>query len=161
MKFIPDKVSILGLVLVVSLSLAACEKLKVEPVAVRGEAIVGHWYAQQSSQENEFLVLRHVHLQVREDGYARYYSLFCETNQQSLVTNSRSLELDYTPIKRLNQTKMLLQRYPLTPQFELTIGHWPDAEDDRFEVDQVQLERVNESEVPEFQAWNCDSSPSA
>ena len=140
------------------LFLCGCEKLRVEPVSVQGQPIVGHWYAQQSSEDDGILVQRHVYLQVREDGYARYFSLLCETNLQTQSTSSRNLQLDYTPIKRLNHKKMLLQRYPLTPQFELTIEHWPEGRDDQFEVDEIQLQWLSDTEVPEFSAWSCDEA---
>ncbi|MGB3620658.1 MAG: hypothetical protein WBA20_04870 [Ketobacter sp.] len=150
-----------------------CEKLRVEPVKVSGEAIVGHWYAEQNHSDDSIHARRRVYLQIRDDGFVRYYNLLCETDQQSQMTRRRSLELDYTPLKRLNHKKMLLQRYPLTPQFELTIGQWPDGSrigpsvavnaeglddttsGDQFEVDNVLLQRIQESEIPAFQQWQC------
>lgn len=155
-----EKLVSLNLFAALIFCISGCEKLRVEPVSVKGESIVGHWFAEQNSNEDKLMVRRKVYLQVREDGYARYYSLLCEKNLDTQLSSSRSLELDFTPIKRLNRKKILLQRYPLTPQFELTIGHWPVEDSNLFEVDQIQLHPIPETNVPDLQDWGCEGEAS-
>lgn len=142
--------------------LSACDGWKVKPVEVSGQPVVGHWYQEILQEGLAGPEYRRLYLQIREDGYARYHHQLCEYNGDHEVMIERKLELDYTPIKRLSEKKMLMQNYPLTPKFELTLGQWPDRnEQKQFEVDALKLDRLRENELPSLVNWTCPDNPAA
>jgi len=141
---------------------SGCEKLKVTPVDVSGQPIVGHWYfegaqqlQQQPPQQPDIQTQQRVYLHVREDGHVLYANLICRVDVANGARNHSEMILEYPPIKRLSAKKMLLQEYPLTPQFELTIARWPTQDDDHFLVDEVLLARINADAAPDYTQWQC------
>ena len=134
------------------LCIAGCDGLQIEPVDVAGQPIIGHWYYE--GIEREALEQRSIraYLHVRRDGFAAYAYQACRSGE---IASHSQLILDYLPIKRLNSKKMVLQKYPLTPSFQLTLGQWPDQGDGRFMVDEVPLQAIVATDVPDYRQWDC------
>jgi len=135
--------------------LAACEGVEVTPADISGQPIVGHWYLSESVQEGDNLFVQRVYMHVREDGYVLYANLLCRQIMSSGARNHSRLILEYFPIKRINVKKMVLQKYPLTPKYEISLGMWPDQGEGVFEVDSLPLGSIGEDQVPEYRSWEC------
>ncbi len=131
-----------------------CEKLKVTPVDVRGQAIVGYWFGQRAESDQQYRFEHRLYLHVREDGFVRYVNLLCSYGVDGDL-QQRRLNLDYLPIKTLSAEKMVVQSYPLTPKFEFTLSHWPSEQSDYFEVDTVRLKKFTSQEVSNPNKWQC------
>ena len=137
-----------GLVLV-----CGCEKMKNTPVDVMDTPLRGYWLGEQFSDNNGTQINDRLYLHVRDDGYAAYAFLSCE-NRDSQVYQKK-LELGYMPVIRLTTTKMVVQTFSLTPKFEFTLGEWPDESSQVWVVDNVPLNPITESEVPDTAQWQC------
>ena len=137
------------------LGLSACDQLKVSPVSLEGEPIVGHWFVEQRDQIGSEMFFQRLYLHIRADGYVRYVNLLCRSDENQLRNESR-LNLDYTPVKRITVKKMVLQRFPLTPKFILSLGQWPDENNGIFEVDKLPLAQIESNQLPDFDAWQCE-----
>ncbi len=138
------------------ISVVGCDQFKITPVDVTNQAIVGYWYGEKQVNEQGWQVWQRAYLHVREDGYAYYHNLLCRQYIDGTGTNSSELKLDYMPIKDLTPTTILLQKYPMTPKFQLTIGRWPNSEDQALQLDEFLLERKTAS--METNVWRCGES---
>lgn len=150
---------LMGVLLVLILS--GCDQFAVTPADISGQPIIGHWYFSEVSREGGDEFNQRLYVHVREDGRVLYANLLCRKMGDSGFTNHSTLTLDYMAIKRISTKKMVLQQYPLTPKFELQLGHWPDqGESDNpgdvtFEVDKLPLHRIEAAAAPDFHNWEC------
>ena len=135
--------------------LTGCDQLKVTPVDVSGQPIVGHWYGEMTSGDENNAFSQRLYLHIRQDGLARYASLLCRQNRQSGDLSPRLLALPYLPIKRLSEKKLVVQQYPLSTQFEFSLGVWPDEKNQEFEVDTLLLKPISDDSVPDIDSWRC------
>lgn len=143
------------IVLLLCTLLMACDKVTVTPADIAGQPIIGHWYYSETVEERDNRFYQRLYMHVRQDGFVRYANVLCK---QSLTADARSeskLILDYLPIKRINVKKMVLQKYPLTPHFEILLGQWPDQGQGVFEVDKLPLASIPADSIPDVQSWQC------
>lgn len=144
------------LVLLLLLSvLAGCEEWKITPVSLEGTPLVGNWYGERQEMAGDRTIHDRLFVQVRESGEVDYHFLGCERGGGSTKTEKR-LNLQQMLIKRLTTVKMVLQRYPLTPSFELTLGAWPDQAEGAWVVDGIALLPVEGAVLPEPDSWQCE-----
>lgn len=136
--------------------LGGCEKMKNTPVSVVNTPLVGDWYGEQRSQGGDSFAHDQLLVRLQDDGYVSYHFLSCEFGLGQPLQEKR-LDLKQMPITRLNTVKMVLQSYPLTPKFELTLGTWPDESEGVWQVDNIDLRRVDSTELPAPEQWSCDS----
>lgn len=132
--------------------LVGCDLFKVTPVDLSNYAILGQWYGEQQLDEGN--TRQQVYLKIQPDGLVTYYHLICrhlEDAQRAVISDLRIVDF---PVKRLSPTAMVLQKYPFSPQFRLTLAQWPSAEVDRFQVDEVVLSRWDQSSIDD--QWGCD-----
>lgn len=144
-----------GLVCVLAGSLSGCDWFSVTAADVSGQPIVGHWIYDESVQEGDDRFYQRLYLHVREDGYVLYANKLCRTNPVSQSNSNSYLLLDYFPIKRITVKKMVLQKFPLTPKFELKLGEWPDQGRSVFEVDDLPLQAITSEQIPDYKSWEC------
>lgn len=134
--------------------LGGCDKLKTTPVDLKDSPLVGAWFAEASVQSPEGVQKDRLLVQVTPSGYVSYHYLGCDQQLGSPLREKR-LNLQNMPIKRLTTVKMVLQNYPLTPKYELTIGTWPDKADGVFTLDGIPLRPIDSAEVPPPALWDC------
>ena len=134
--------------------LGGCEKMKNSPVSVANTPLIGDWYGERQLQDHEVTATDRLLVQVQADGYVSYHFLSCESGGVSPEREKR-LDLKQMPITRLNTVKMVLQSYPLTPKFELTLGAWPDQDNGIWQVDEIPLKKVDSSQLPQPAEWAC------
>lgn len=134
--------------------LGGCDKLKTTPVDLQDSPLVGTWFAEASVQSPEGVQKDRLLVQVTPSGYVSYHYLGCDQQLGSPLREKR-LSLQGMPIKRLTTVKMVLQNYPLTPKYELTIGSWPDKTDGVFTLDGIPLHPIDSAEVPPPALWDC------
>ncbi len=145
-----NSVLLLGLMLLV-----ACDSVEVTPVDIAGQPIIGHWYFSESVEENGMHFYQRLYLHVREDGFVLYANVLCKQSLSSGVRSESRLILDYLPVKQINVKKLVLQKYPLTPKFEILLGQWPDQGSGVFEVDNMPLRPIAAAEKPDVHSWEC------
>lgn len=134
--------------------LGGCDKLKTMPVDLQDSPLVGTWYAEDSAQASEGIRTDRLLVQIAASGYVRYHYLGCD-QRVGLPLQEKRLDLLDMPIKRLTTVKMVLQNYPLTPKYELTIGSWPDKNNGVFTLDGLSLRRVEPADVLPPALWDC------
>lgn len=133
----------------------ACDKFAVTPADISGQPIIGHWFYSETVEEGENLFFQRLYMHVREDGFVRYANVLCKQSMTTGLRSESKLILDYLPIKRINVKKMVLKKYPLTPQFEILLGQWPDQGQGVFEVDMLPLRSLPADSVPDVESWHC------
>ena len=136
------------------LALAGCDNLKNKPVSVETTPLPGIWYGEQRGENGYSVAHDRLLLQVSTDGYVSYHYLSCEFGVGQPVKEKR-LDLQHMPITRLNAVKMVLQTFPLTPKFELTLGRWPDENGGLWVVDNIELQKLDTPTLPDTQNWDC------
>ena len=146
------------LLMMTMVALAGCDKLKVTPVSLQDTPLPGNWFGERQQQLGDVTTHDRLFLRVTESGYVDYHFLACESGAQQ--TQEKSMHLREIPIKRLTTVKMVLQAYPLTPKFELTLGLWPDQNAGVWEVDGVALHPVDDNNLPDPSQWRCASDES-
>ena len=134
--------------------LAGCEKLKNSPVDVSHTPLVGRWYGEQISELGDARIHDQLYLQLKADGYVDYHYLSCEFMPGQLVQEKR-LDLLHMPVIRLNTVKMVVQNYPLTPKFELTLGAWPDENAGQWVVDNIALQPAADDKLLRVTEGTC------
>lgn len=140
------------------LLLTGCEKMKVTPVPVADTPLPGHWFGErQQSLGGTVQAHDRLYLHVTADGYVDFHFLGCESGAGNV--QEKRLDLYAMPIKRLTTVKMVLQTFPLTPKYELTLGVWPDQGAGVWEVDGLALRNADQA-VPPFAQWRCAGSVS-
>ena len=135
--------------------LAGCDQWKVTPVSVQDTPLVGHWYGEREQRLGSVRAHDRLYVQVMESGLVEFHFIGCEYH--SAGVQEKHLDLQQIPIKRLTTVKMVLQSYPLTPKFELTLGAWPDQNAGVWEVDEIGLQLTEAAKLPDYSAWHCDS----
>lgn len=138
-----------GLMLAALPWLTACDKLKNTPVAVGGTPLPGYWLGEQRDAAFHDRLFLHV----SDAGHVRYVFLSCD--HRDGMNSEKRLDLHDMPVIRLTTKKMVLQMFPLTPKFELTLGAWPDENGDVWVVDEMPLRRIDADAVPVVEAWGC------
>lgn len=138
------------------LGLSACDRFVVTPVDISGQPIIGHWYFGESVQEGDHQFFQRLYMHVRNDGFVLYANVLCRQVISSGVRSNSKLILDYLPIKRVTVKKMVLQKFPLTPKFDLSLGAWPDQGAGVFEVDNLPLRPISASDAPDYKSWDCE-----
>ncbi len=149
--------------LILLIALAGCDNFAVTPADISGQPIIGHWYLDDTTREGDDEFHQRLYLHVREDGRVAYANLLCRQMGSGGASNHSELILEYMAIKRITTKKMVLQQYPLTPKFQLSLGQWPDQEpesadesaDPVFEVDNVPLRPISAGDAPDYQNWRC------
>ena len=141
------------LLLVLLLS-SGCEKFKNNPVDVNSTPLVGYWLGEQVTEVEGAQIYDRALIHVRNDGYLRYTVLSCGNRDGQL--SEKKLALDYMPVTLLTSVKLILQTYPLTTKYELTLGTWPDQGSGVWEVDTIPLHRIEADALPDFEAWHCE-----
>jgi len=141
--------------------LSGCDGLKNSPVSLQDTPLPGHWYGERQQQLNGVMAKDRLLLEVTATGYVSYYFLGCESGESGLVKEKR-LSLHQMPVKRITTVKMVLQSYPLTPKFELSLGAWPDTNGGVWVVDQISLNPIDvaEKQAPEQsdpEQWRCEA----
>lgn len=134
--------------------LSGCDQLKTTPVDLQDSPLVGTWFAEAGVQSPEGVQKDRLLVHVTASGYVSYHYLGCDQQLGSPLREKRLNLLDM-PIKRLTTVKMVLQNYPLTPKYELTIGGWPDKNDGVFTLDGIPLSPIESAEVPPPALWDC------
>lgn len=134
--------------------LSGCDQLKTTPVDLQDSPLVGTWFAEAGVQSPEGVQKDRLLVHVTATGYVSYHYLGCDQQLGSPLREKRLNLLDM-PIKRLTTVKMVLQNYPLTPKYELTIGGWPDKNDGVFTLDGIPLSPIESAEVPPPALWDC------
>lgn len=143
--------------LLLLLALSGCEEWKITPVALEGTPLVGSWYGEREDITDDRQIRDRLFIQVRASGEVDYHFLGCQSGEGATKAEKR-LNLQQMPIKRLTTMKMVLQRYPLTPSFELTLGAWPDQGAGVWVVDGIALLPVEGEVLPEPGRWECRQS---
>lgn len=137
------------------LVLSGCDALKNTPVSLAGTPLPGTWYGERQGTLGENVTLHdRLLMQVSEEGYVSYFFLACESGHADGKTRVKRFNLHNMPIKRLTTVKMVLQTYPLTPKFQLSLGAWPDANNGKWVVDEIELQPVD-AQVPDPGLWEC------
>lgn len=155
MKIMSIQTVINGLLLNAVFILAGCDQLKVTPVNIDGEPIVGHWYIEKRDQLEDEQFYQRLYMHIKADGYVLYANLLCRFNGEAKLQSESRLNLNYMAIKRINTKKIVLQSYPLTPKFELKLGSWPDQNGGILEVDNLPLSSIAADQAPDFEQWQC------
>ncbi len=137
-----------------TLLLAGCEKMKNSPVEVVQTPLVGSWYGEQLQEVGDGRVHDQLFIQVKPDGYVDYHFLSCELIPGRPLQEKR-LDLQHMPVIRLNTVKMVLQNYPLTPKFELTLGPWPDENGGQWVVDDIALRAAEPEQMRQVTEGSC------
>lgn len=136
---------------------AGCDQLKVTPVAMQESPLAGRWFGEMREDLGHEQVWRRLFVHVQAEGYTYYHSLICRFPNDALGAPSVSeLIIEPTPIKRVSQKRLVLQSYPLTPKFQLTIGGWPADNAGRWILDEMALNRVAAAAAPQDRAWVCE-----
>lgn len=134
--------------------LAGCDNLKTTPVDLQDSPLVGTWFTEGSVQSSDGVQKDRLLLQIAANGYVSYHYLGCD-QQLGAPLREKRLNLLDMPIKRLTTVKMVLQNYPLTPKYELTIGGWPDQNAGVLTVDGMPLRQFDAAAVPPPALWDC------
>lgn len=143
--------------------LAGCDELKITPVPLEGTALPGNWYGERETQLGNIVAYDRLFMQVSEEGYVSYFYLACESGHEDGRVRMKRFNLHNVPIKRLTTVKMVLQSYPLTPKFEISLGAWPDTNEGVWVVDDIELQPVEARSpltMPDPGLWECQA-PSA
>lgn len=127
---------------------------EVEPVPLRGQPIVGHWYYEGKQTDGDVFYQR-LYLHVREDGRVLYANLLCRFDDKGNLLNESRLNLNHMAVKRITSKKLVLQGQMLTPKYQLSLGQWPDQGPGVFEVDKLPLRTIPVKDKPEFDKWQC------
>lgn len=142
------------------MALTGCEEMKNAPVSLEGTPLPGQWYGERQQQMGKVLAHDRLYMQVSEEGYVSYFYLACESGATGPVKQKR-LSLNHVPVKRITTVKMVLQTYPLTPKFELSLGAWPDMNEGTWVVDEIPLRQIKAGDRPDPEQWQCENPQSA
>ena len=131
------------------------ERFKVTPVDLTGQPLVGDWMGQAQLQQGRMTVVQRLYARIEARGVVTYVSLSCAFDSDSERSEASHLSLESVTVKRVTTQKMVLQNYPLTPQFELSIDSLPDASGQGFVLDQVPLSPISSADKPSPEGWQC------
>lgn len=136
--------------------LSGCDGMKNSPVSLQDTPLPGRWYGERQQQLNGVIAQDRLYMEVSEAGYVSYHFLGCENRTNGPVKEKR-LSLHQMPVKRITTVKMVLQSYPLTPKFELSLGAWPDTNEGVWVVDQISLNPADAETPPDPEQWRCEA----
>ena len=130
---------------------SGCEKFRNKPVDMHNSPLVGHWFGERQLQQRGHDIWDRLYISISSDGEMGYHYLSCERGDNHFKSE-KNLNLEHMPIIKLKQDELVIQTYPLTPKFDLTLGDWPDKNDGVFVVDGLNLKTT----APvDWANWHC------